>query len=194
MQSAVWTIARAMATIGGLVLLCLIGLTCVSILGRLLNGLLNSAVVQSLAPGLADWALGLGVGPILGHVELVEAGIAFAIFCFLPLCQLSGAHAKVGIFTDRMPGGLRRWLIAGIDVVFAAVLILIAWRLSQGLVEKRTFSETSFMLQFPLWWAYAASLLAAVPAALAGLFLACGRIAEALTGQAYLIADKGPTG
>ncbi len=194
MQRAIWTLARAMAAIGGSVLLALIFLTCLSILGRVLNGLLNGSLVQSIAPGLADWALGLGIGPLLGHVELVEAGMAFAIFAFLPLCQLSAAHASVGIFTDRMPAGLRRWLIAGIDVVFAAVLIMIAWRLSQGLVEKRAFSETSFMLQFPLWWAYAASLAAAAVAALAGLFVACGRLAEAMTGRVYLTADKGPSG
>lgn len=191
MQRAVWTMARAMAVLGGIVLLAVVLLTCLSVLGRGLNGILNGEFVQSVAPGAADWALNLGIGPVLGDVELVEAGVGFAIFAFLPLCQLSGAHAKVGIFTDHVPPAPRRWLIAAIDVIFAAVLLLIAWRLSLGLVEKRAFSETSFLLQFPIWWAYAASLTAAVAAAFAGVFVAGWRIAEAMTGQNIITPDQG---
>lgn len=191
MQRAVWTMARAMAVMGGLVLLFLIFLTCLSILGRLLNGLLNGSAAQSIAPAFAEWALELGIGPVLGHVELVEAGVAFAVFAFLPFCQLSGAHAKVALFTDRLPVAARRWLIAVIDILFAAALLLIAWRLSDGLVEKRAFSETSFMLQYPIWWAYAASLIAAVAAAMAAVFVAAGRIAEAISGNEFLEPDRG---
>ncbi|MEM9844313.1 MAG: TRAP transporter small permease subunit [Pseudomonadota bacterium] len=188
MHRAVWTLARAMAVTGGFVLLTLVLLTCLSISGRLLNGILNG-IGQSVAPGFADWALDLGVGPVLGHVELVEAGIVFAIFAFLPLCQLSGTHAKVSIVTDRFPIAVQRWLIAGIDVVFAAVLILIAWRLFVGLEEKRAFSETSFLLQFPIWWAYAAGLAAAGAAAFTGVFVAGGRLVEAVTGREVLMPD-----
>ncbi|MEM6376094.1 MAG: TRAP transporter small permease [Pseudomonadota bacterium] len=193
MQRAVWKLAQAMAVLGGCVLLSLVCLTCVSILGRLLNSVFNSEILQSLLPGFADWARLRGIGPVVGDVELMEAGVAFAIFAFLPLCQLSAAHASVDLFTDRLPVGLRRWLIALIDVVFCAVLILIAWRLSEGMLEKRAFSETSFMLQYPLWWAYAASLIAASLAAAAGLFVAAGRVAEAVTGKEILCQDQGPS-
>lgn len=194
MQRAVWSMARAMAALGGLVLLALIFLTCLSIFGRLANSLLNGEFAQNIAPDFADWALSLGIGPILGHVELVEAGIAFTVFAFLPLCQLSGSHAKVSIVSDHLPLASQRYLIAGIDSIFAAVLILVAWRLSEGLVEKREFSETSFMLQFPIWWAYAISLAAAVIAAAAGLFVAGGRWTEAITGRQYLAQGEGPAG
>ncbi|MEM6480393.1 MAG: TRAP transporter small permease subunit [Pseudomonadota bacterium] len=194
MHRIVWTMARIMAVFGGFVLLALVLLTCVSILGRMLNGLLNGDFLQTVAPRFSDWALAFGVGPILGHVEIVEAGVAFAIFAFLPLCQLSGVHAKVSLVTDRLSCPVRRWLIAGIDTIFAATLILIAWRLSEGLVEKREFSETSFMLQFPIWWAYAASLVAAITAVIAGLYIATVRIAEAVTGKDRLVTDQGPVG
>jgi hypothetical protein len=42
-------------------------------------------------------------GPVKGDFEVVEAGIAFSIFAFLPICQLHGGHATVDIFTNLMP-------------------------------------------------------------------------------------------
>jgi len=74
-------------------------------------------------PGLSAWALDLGVGPINGDFELVEAGVAFAIFAFLPLCQISAGHASVDIFTAKLPMRINRVLQLGIDVIFAIVLI-----------------------------------------------------------------------
>ena len=35
----------------------------------------------------------------MADYELVEAGVAFAIFAFIPLCQIYGSHATVDIFT-----------------------------------------------------------------------------------------------
>lgn len=194
MQRTVWAVARVLAFLGGAVLVCLIAMTCLSVLGRLLNGFFNGAFAQTALPGIADWALAHGVGPVLGDVELVEAGVAFAIFAFLPLCQLSGGHAKVDVFVEFLPAGARRWLLVVIDLVFAAVLCLIAWRLSEGLAEKRQYSETTFMLQFPIWWAYAASLGAAVAAAGAGVYVAGLRIVEAVTGRDVAAPDKEPAG
>jgi hypothetical protein len=44
------------------------------------------------------------------------------------------------------------------------VLILISWRLYEGLLSKMSNGETTFLLQFPIWWAYAASFAASVAA------------------------------
>ncbi|MEM7075950.1 MAG: TRAP transporter small permease [Pseudomonadota bacterium] len=188
-QRAVWALARIMALLGGIVLTGLILLTCVSVVGRGLNGFLNDHVAQTVMPDFADWALAQGIGPVLGDVELVEAGMAFVIFAFLPLCQLSGAHARVDIFTQRLPLGVRRWLAAVTDVVFAVVLVLIAWRLSVGLAEKRHYVETTFMLQLPVWWAYTASLAAAAIAGFAGVFVALARLVEAMKGGDVIDPD-----
>jgi hypothetical protein len=111
--------ARLMAICGGLVLTVLIVLICISVIGRSLNGLLHGWI-GALMPGVSAWALDLGVGPINGDFELVEAGVAFAIFAFLPLCQISAGHASVDIFTAKLPTRINRVLQLAIDVIFAA--------------------------------------------------------------------------
>ncbi|MEM9551931.1 MAG: TRAP transporter small permease subunit, partial [Pseudomonadota bacterium] len=132
MKHLMMTLARAMAVLGGVVLSLLILLTCLSITGRLLNGIFHGDFMQSFAPAFSDWMIALGVGPVNGQFELVEAGVAFAIFAFLPLCQITAGHASVDIFTNALPDGGNRVLRAITDAVFAAVLILIAWRLYEG--------------------------------------------------------------
>ncbi|MEO0751665.1 MAG: TRAP transporter small permease [Pseudomonadota bacterium] len=180
MHKAVLTLARAMAVLGGTVLTGLVLLTCVSVAGRVLNGVLHGDLAQSVVPGLAQRLLDMGLGPVLGDFELVEAGMAFAIFAFLPLCQITRGHASVDIFTSRLPGALNRAIGVLVDFVFAAVLILIAHRLHAGMMDKIAYNETTFLIQFPIWWAYGASLAAAVVAALVALYMALARLAGAL--------------
>jgi TRAP-type C4-dicarboxylate transport system permease small subunit len=176
MHKVFLTLARIMAVIGGLVLTSLVVLTCVSVAGRVLNGWLHGSFAQSVMPGFSDWLLDLGVGPMLGDFELVEAGVAFAIFAFLPLCQITGGHASVDIFTSRMPAAFNKVMQTLVDFVFAAVLILIAHRLHAGLLDKMAYNETTYLIQFPIWWAYAASLAAAVVAALVAVYVALSRV------------------
>ncbi len=174
-------LARFMAALGGAVLILLILLTCISIAGRLLNGVLHSDLVQSFAPGFAEWAIGIGIGPVNGDFELVEAGVAFAIFAFLPLCQITAGHASVDVFANLFSKGVNRFLRMVIEIVFAAVLVLIAVQLAQGMLAKMKHGETSFLLQFPVWWAYAASLSAATVAALVAVYMAGIRTYEFFT-------------
>lgn len=184
-RSIEW-LARLFALLGGAVLSALILLTCVSVLGRSLNSLLHSDLVQSVIPNAADALLSLGIGPINGDFELVEAGMAFAVLAFLPLCQLHGAHASVDIFTARLPRRANYTLRALIEAVFAAVLILIAWQLFEGMMSKLRTGQTTFLLEYPVWWGYAAALSGAVVAAAVSVYLATLRIREAATGQTIL--------
>ncbi|EEE36120.1 conserved hypothetical protein [Rhodobacteraceae bacterium KLH11] len=179
-------LARSMALLGGLVLILLIALICVSVLGRSLNTLLHGWL-GGLMPGVSDRLLALGVGPINGDFELVEAGVAFAIFAFLPLCQLTSGHAVVDIFTSKLSSRVNRILRMITDIVFAAVLVLIAVQLFDGMLAKLRFGENTFILQFPVWWGYAASFCAAVVAAIVGLYIAAIRIRECLTGKEILL-------
>ena len=181
----VGALARAVALLGGLVLVALVVLVCVSIVGRAGGTLGHSDGLEALAPALAT-LLQDGLGPVPGDFELVEAGIAFAIFAFLPLCQLRGGHASVDLFTDRLPGRGSAVVIAFWEIVLAGALILIALRLGEGLAGKLRTGETTFLLQFPVWWAYAASLAAASVAALVALWCALARIGEAATGRAIM--------
>jgi len=149
---------------------------------------LHSEWIESIAPGVAKSLLNMGVGPITGDFELVEAGMAFAIFAFLPLCQVVGGHATVDIFTARFPIWLNRIIQLIVDVTFALVLALIAWRLYEGMLDKQRYNESTFMLNMPLWWAYAVSVSAAVLAALVAVYVAFVRTVEIITGRSILNA------
>jgi TRAP-type C4-dicarboxylate transport system permease small subunit len=129
-------LARAMALAGGAVLAVLIVMTVASIIGRAL--------------------IGLGLGPIPGDFELVEIGVGFAIFAFLPWCQLKQGHARVDLFQGAMSPRLNKAIDFGSDVLMAVAASLIAWRLILGLFDKKGYFETTFILQFPIWMAYAA--------------------------------------
>ncbi|MEE4346857.1 MAG: TRAP transporter small permease [Paracoccaceae bacterium] len=179
-------LARAMAVLGGLVLTALIILVCVSVLGRALNTLLHSGPVTAVLGDFAKTLLDTGVGPILGDFELVEAGVAFAIFAFIPLCQITGGHATVDIFTAALSVKVNRMIQMVVDIIFAGVLILIAVQLYEGLLSKMQYRETSFLLQFPIWWSYAASLVGAVVAAVVGVYIAIVRVAEFFRNQTIL--------
>lgn len=186
MHKVMLGLARFMAVLGGIVLSALILLTCVSIAGRLLNGFFHNDLMQGLLPGFSNWMIEIGVGPVNGDFELVESGVAFAIFAFLPLCQITAGHASVDILTSQFPRRLNRFLRMVIDIVFAGVLILIAVQLYEGMTNKMRYNETTFLLQFPIWWAYAASLFGAVVSAIVGVYVASVRIIESLTGRTIL--------
>jgi TRAP-type C4-dicarboxylate transport system permease small subunit len=133
---AFWT---AMA--GGAVLIALVIVTVVSIAGRSL--------------------ISTGLGPIPGDFELVETGTAFAVFAFLGLCQFRRGHVTVDLFLTR--AGPR--VNAAIDVVANLLMTgaagIITWRLWLGMLDKRSYGETTFILQFPIWWGFAAALAGA---------------------------------
>lgn len=159
-------LAQATALIGGLVLMVLILMTTFSVAGR-----------------------EVGIGEINGNYEILEAGIAFAIFSFLPLCQLSSAHATVDVFTSGLRPRALTILKALWELVLAAVIVLIAWRLEGGLERYLRNGETTLFLQFPVWWAFGASYAAACVAAIVAVYCALARIWEAGTGRAVLPGD-----
>jgi len=39
---------------------------------------------------------------------------------------------------------------------------IIFWRLALGTIDKQSYNETTFILQFSIWWGYAACLLGGV--------------------------------
>ncbi|MEP3046170.1 MAG: TRAP transporter small permease [Roseibium sp.] len=183
--------ARVMAIIGGLVLTALVVLTCFSVFGRGLNTLGHSEFLTTLSEPLATMLIATGIGPIAGDFELVEAGIAFSIFAFMPICQLYRGHATVDIFATVFPRSLNRFLETFWEVILTAVILLITWRLYAGMISKMGYGETTLLLQFPVWWAYGASFVAAVAASLTGIYCAITRIAELVTGEHLLPAHRG---
>lgn len=176
-----------MAILGGVVLSALVAMVVVSIIGRELNAAFHNDFFQNNMKGFADWMLGVQIpgiwgpiklGPFNGDYEIVEAGIAFSIFAFLPLAHITGAHATVDIFTSWLSERPNRVLSAVIDVAFSVVLVVIAIQLFQGMLDKHDRHQTTFLLQFPVWWAYAASFFGAVMAAVVSVYVALLRVAE----------------
>ena len=186
MAKLMMRIARFLAICGGIVLTALVVLTCVSVLGRGLNTLGHSDLLTGLSEAAASALINTGVGPVKGDFELVEAGVAFAIFAFLPICQLLGAHATVDIFTSKLPLRVNRALVAFWEVVLTVIIVLITVRLFAGLQDVHRYGDTTFILQFPQWWAFAASFAAALVASVVAVYCAVARLTEAMTGRAIL--------
>jgi TRAP-type C4-dicarboxylate transport system permease small subunit len=134
-------VAYWMAMAGGAALIAVVVLTVVSIVGR---GLIFA-----------------GLGPVPGDFELVEAGTAFAVLAFMALCQYRRGHVTVDLFLARAG---RRANVA-IDVVanllMTGAAAVITWRMCLGMLDKRSYGETTFILQFPIWWSVAAALVGA---------------------------------
>lgn len=190
MHRMIERLARLMALIGGLVLTVLVVLVGVSVAGRGGSTFAHWDAFQDLAPGLSAGLLATGIGPVPGDFELVEAGIAFAIFAFLPICQLRGGHATVDVFTSYLPHRANAALMAFWEVLLTLVILLITWRLFAGMLGKLGNGETTFILQFPIWWAYAASVVAALGASVVAIYCAAARLV-ALFGGPQRLPDGG---
>lgn len=163
-------LARALAILGGLVLVVITLLTVVSITGR--------AFVR------------LGLGPIPGDFELVEAMTAFAVFSFLPWCQLRGAHATVDVFTSFFPDGVNRFINLVTEILMTFVIVLIAWRLWYGMMDKMRYNETTFILQFPVWWGFAAAMVAVAVGVVVSFYMTFVRFNEFVRGEGEIASSQ----
>lgn len=142
MSKIIYGTSRYMAWFGGFVLTVLAVLSVVSIAGRAFSF--------------------TGLGPVPGDFELVEAGTALAVFCFLPWCQLKQRHADVNLFWPMFPSSMRRVLMVASDGLMLLVWLLLVWRMWVAMLGYRDNEEVSFILQMPVWWGYAASMIPAV--------------------------------
>ncbi len=116
--------------------------------GVVLTGILGMSVA-SIVPRT------LGFQPILGDYELVQVGLAVCVAMFLPWCQLKGGNIIVDFFTARLRARSQRRLDAFGALLFALMMALIAWRLTAGAAALVDTGETTMLLGFPLWIAYA---------------------------------------
>ena len=142
MNRIVYAVARYTAWFGALVLTAIATMSVVSIIGRAL--------------------LPFGLAPVPGDFELVEAGTALAVFCFLPWCHLTRGHAMVDLFWKDYPAPLKRVLDVAADGLMLLVWLLLVWRMGVSTLEYRENGETSFILRMPIWWGFATSMVPAV--------------------------------
>jgi TRAP-type C4-dicarboxylate transport system permease small subunit len=99
------------------------------------------------------WLLGDGIS---GDFELVQIATALGAFAFLPLCQSRHGNVIVDTFTARLPERARRGLDALWDLVYAAIIAIIAWRLVVGALDAFASQTTSMVLGIPQGYAIAA--------------------------------------
>jgi TRAP-type C4-dicarboxylate transport system permease small subunit len=148
----VQALARYAALSGGAVMIGVTLVTVLSIIGRAL--------------------IRFGFSPVPGDFEIVQAGMAYAIFVFLPWCHLVRGHAIVAILTDRFPVRFNALAEFVWDVVMFIVASFIAWRLWYGLVDKYAFHEQTFILRMPVWIGYALGFVGAVIFVIVALYCA----------------------
>lgn len=180
-------IARASAIIGGLVLTVLVVLTTLSIAGRTLS----KAAHGDWLWALSDWVVRMGFDEIKGTYELTEAGVAFAIFAFLPICQFYGAHATVDVFTTGLGRRATRILRAFWEICLTFVVLFLAERLWSGTQRYLGNGETTLFLQFPVWWAYSVSVGASILACITAIYCSWARLVEAVTNRDVLPQGEG---
>jgi TRAP-type C4-dicarboxylate transport system permease small subunit len=138
--------ATGVALIGGGILFALTLLTVISVAGR--------AAFSA---------------PIPGDFELVEIGMAVAIFAFLPYCQIVRGNVIVDLFTARASPRTQALLDAAGNLIYTAIAALLTWRVALGGLEIRSYHETTMVLRVPVWWGYVPAVVC-----LAFLTVVCG--------------------
>ncbi|MBU1305695.1 MAG: TRAP transporter small permease [Alphaproteobacteria bacterium] len=157
-------LAKILALAGGVALIGIVVLICVSVIGRALI-----------------WA---GLGAVTGDYELVEAAVGFAVFAFLPWTHLTRGHAVVSIFTDMLSPAINAWIMVVCDVLMLVVAIFIAWRQALGAMDKYAYGETTLLLRMPLWWSYTAGLIGAVTLIIVAAYMLAVSLSDAVAGRA----------
>jgi TRAP-type C4-dicarboxylate transport system permease small subunit len=139
-------LALAFALAGGALLVVITGMSVVSIVGRAVLGT-----------------------PVPGDFELVQVGCGAGIAMFLPYCQLRRGNIIVDFFTVRAPARVQAALDASGALAVAAVMALLAWRTTAGMLTVKAAGEVSMIVGFPIWIGYAAIVPSLALAALIGL-------------------------
>ena len=116
-------VARLFAYFGGVVLIALALMTVISTIGRAFVG------------------LQIGLGPIPGDFELVEAGTAVAVFCFMSWCHLNQGHVTVDIVAAYLPRRTNLTLVLIGNILVFIVAFVVAWRLWMGFGEQVTWFD-----------------------------------------------------
>ncbi|MGH6905736.1 MAG: TRAP transporter small permease, partial [Geminicoccaceae bacterium] len=94
-----------------------------------------------------------------GDFELVEVGMAVAIFAFLPYCQIVRGNVIVDLFTAKASPRTRALLDVAGNLIYTAIAALLTWRVALGGLEIRGYHETTKVLRVPVWWGYVPAVL-----------------------------------
>jgi len=154
-------LARAVAIAGGSVLALVTVVTVVSVVGR------------ALIP--------IGLKPVPGDFEIVQAGVLFAIFCALPITQYLRGHADVSILTDRFPPRVAAVIEFIMDVLMLLATAFILWRYTLGMIDKYLNKEMTLILHIPVWSLYAIGMVGAVSMVIVSAYCVVRSLANSIS-------------
>lgn len=136
------SLERAFATLAGAAILFMMAVTSIDVIGRFFFN-----------------------APLKGAFEMTEITMALVIFAGLSLAALAREHITVNLFESRTPKWARRWQVVAGDIVCAAVVAVMGWRILErgsALVEARETTLVLGVLRGHVAWAMAALCTVAV--------------------------------
>ena len=107
--------------------------------------------------------------PLPGDFELTKMGVAVAIFCFLPYCQLYRQNVSAEVFTSWINMKIRLLLGLITSILAFSFSILLVWSMFEGMLDQKAYNYTTTILQFPIWIAF-------IPVLFSLSLLACASI------------------
>ncbi len=132
---ALYSIARVLAVLGGVLLSLVALLTTVSVFGRFFGS------------------------PIPGDFELVAIGTGVSVFAMMPYCQMIRGNVLVDFFMDKAPVRAKTACDTLGAIAYLVIGYLLTWRMIHGGIEMYEFSEKSVTINFPRWTTFPISVL-----------------------------------
>ena len=148
-----------------------------------LAGMLIIAGVMAYTVGDVVLRYTLGA-PLPGSVDVMAYGLALAVAASMPWGFANGTHVSVDLLSGLFPRRGRALMHCLIQIVCAAAIGGLAWRLWLLAGARRASGDRMWMLQYEtwlLWYAVAAGFGACV---LVCLIAAAARAGEAIAGTA----------
>lgn len=87
--------------------------------------------------------------PLPGAFEITEIMLAMTIFIGLPLVCLKEEHVAVTLITERFRPRVRNIHAAIVSVFCAAILLVIAWRLTVHSLQLASYGDVTIFLRMP---------------------------------------------
>lgn len=146
--------------------------------GAVLTAVMLTAVASIIGRALSRW-FGI-LGPIPGDFEIVSIGAGFAIFFFMAWAQYNRGHVTVDIFVSVLGERGLAVLASITNLILTIAVVVLARQLGLGLDDKRSFGETSLILQIPLWYSYVGGMIGLYSFALVSAYTVWRSVNEAL--------------
>ena len=118
---------------------------------RTLLGIVVAAVPLLMVVITCDDVIGRRIDrPLPGAIEMIELLMGVLVFGALPMVTADREHVTVGLFDGALGKSIRLLRDRVVNIVSAAVVAVIAWRLFAKAIEMAKFGDASNYLGLPL--------------------------------------------